>query len=105
MMNAGPLGGRIETVTQPRVLYISPLDLRTQNGMTQHQHQLLLMLVSLYGDSVDLLSLGTSPAVARQWVKGGTSEYHPLVWRRSGALQQAALDRPVLFSFADPFAA
>jgi hypothetical protein len=69
MMNAGPLGGRIETVTQPRVLYISPLDLRTQNGMTQHQHQLLLMLVSLYGDSVDLLSLGTSPAVARQWVK------------------------------------
>ncbi len=37
--------------------------------MTQHQHQLLLMLVSLYGDSVDMLSLGASPQVARQWVK------------------------------------
>jgi len=41
----------------------------SRNGMNQHQHQLLLMLVSLYGDSVDLLSLGASPAMARIWVK------------------------------------
>jgi hypothetical protein len=57
------------TMTSSRILFVSPLDLRSRNGMTQHQLQLLLMLVSLYGDSVDLLSLGASPAVARQWVK------------------------------------
>ncbi len=56
-------------MTSSRILFISPLDLRSRNGMNQHQHQLLLMLVSLYGDSVDLLSLGASPATARKWVK------------------------------------
>jgi hypothetical protein len=52
-----------------RILYISPLDLRSRNGMTQQQGQLLSMLVSRYGDAVDLLSLGASPATARKWVR------------------------------------
>lgn len=51
-----------------RTLYVSPIDMRTNNGMAQGQHQLLSTLCSL-GKPVDLLSLGASPATARQWLR------------------------------------
>jgi len=53
---------------RPRVLYVSPQDMIVPNGMNQLQHQLLSTLCSLYGDSLDLLSLGASPDVARRWL-------------------------------------
>ncbi len=53
---------------RPRVLYVSPLDMCANNGMTQLQHQLLSTLCSIYGESVDLLSMGASPATAREWL-------------------------------------
>lgn len=56
-------------MTSRRILYVSPLDLRSRNGMNQQQQLLLSMLVSVYGDSVDLLSLGAAPTTARKWVR------------------------------------
>ena len=50
-----------------RALYISPIDMRQSNGMSQLQKQLLGMLGSMY-ESVDILSLGASPAGARRWL-------------------------------------
>ena len=62
--------GGNEIVTQDRVLYVSPLDMRARNGMSQLQIQLLTALCSVYGaDALDLLSLGAFPAVARKWLK------------------------------------
>lgn len=52
-----------------RVLYVSPQDMVVPNGMNQLQHQLLSALCNLYGDSVDLLSLGAKPDVARRWLQ------------------------------------
>jgi hypothetical protein len=54
-----------------RVLYVSPLDLRSRNGMNQQQLQLLSMLCSadIQEQSVDMLSLGAPPSVAREWVQ------------------------------------
>jgi hypothetical protein len=37
--------------------------------MAQLQHQLLSALCSVYGESVDLLSLGAPPVTARQWLQ------------------------------------
>ena len=51
-----------------RVLYVSPQDMVVPNGMNQLQHQLLSALCAVYGDSVDLLSLGASPDIARRWL-------------------------------------
>lgn len=55
---------------RPCVLYISPLDMCSNNGMSQLQHQLLSNLCSAYGESVDLLSLGAPPSTARKWLQG-----------------------------------
>jgi len=74
-------------VAQLRVLYISPLDMCASNGMAQLQHQLLSTLCSIHGNSVDLLSLGASPATARQWLTQARlpvtvlSGFYPLVAR------------------------
>jgi hypothetical protein len=51
-----------------RALYISPIDMRQNNGMAQLQAQLLQGVCSLY-DRVDLLSLGAGPAAARRWLR------------------------------------
>jgi len=40
----------------------------SDNGITQLQLQLLNSLVSIYGDAVDLLSLGASTGIARKWL-------------------------------------
>lgn len=79
-------------MTRPRALYVSPLDLRSKNGMTQQQQQLLSMLCSLYSESVDLLSLGASPATARKWLKEAglpitvMDGFYPLAARLNTAL-------------------
>jgi len=52
-----------------RTLYISTTDMRAQNGMAQGQQQLLEALVAVHGESVDLLSLGAFPSVARKWLR------------------------------------
>lgn len=56
-------------MTRPSVLYVSPIDMRANNGMSQLQHQLLATLCSVYGESVDLLSLGAPPITARRWLR------------------------------------
>jgi len=61
---------RIKLRAMPRALFLSPVDMRTKNGMAQLQHQLLSTLCSIYGDRVDLLSLAASPARARSWLHG-----------------------------------
>src|SRR5215831_2889310 len=52
-----------------RALYLSPVDMRTSNGMAQLQHQLLSALNSLYAEAVDVLSLHAPPARARQYLQ------------------------------------
>ena len=50
-----------------RILYISPINMWTNNGMAQRQHQILSLLCSL-GTPVDLLSLDAPPTTARRWL-------------------------------------
>jgi hypothetical protein len=54
-------------VTEGRILYISPLDLGSNNGMLQRQIQILRHLASRHPGQIDFLSLGSSPKVAEQW--------------------------------------
>jgi hypothetical protein len=51
-----------------RVLYISPMDMTVDNGMMQRQHQWLKVLCVAFPGRVDFLSLGDSPASARNWL-------------------------------------
>jgi len=51
-----------------RALYLSPIDMRTNNGMAHGQLQLLKALCSVY-ETVDLLSAGASNRQAREWLK------------------------------------
>ncbi len=53
---------------RPRALFLSPIDMRASNGMSRLQQQLLSALCALYGDSVDLLSLGASTKQAQKWL-------------------------------------
>jgi len=75
-----------------RCLYISPLDMRSENGMTQQQHQILSTLCSIYRDSVDMLSLGATPATARHWLKDAglpvnvTDGFYPMAARLNTTL-------------------
>ena len=60
-------------VTKPkskpgRALFVSPIDMRQNNGMSQLQLQLLQMLCAIYGQ-VDLLSMGALPSMARRWIR------------------------------------
>lgn len=52
-----------------RVLYVSPMLMTVDNGMMQRQHQWLLALCKAFPGHVDFLSLGSSPASARNWFK------------------------------------
>ena len=52
-----------------RVLYVSPMIMTVDNGMMQRQHQWLKALCTAFPGRVDFLSLGSSPASARNWLK------------------------------------
>lgn len=75
-----------------RALYVSPLDMCASNGMSQLQHQLLSTLYSVYGESVDLLSLAASPVTARKWLREAglrvnvLEGFYPLVARLNTTL-------------------
>lgn len=58
----------MNNVSRGRALYLSPVDMRTSNGMSQLQHQLLSALNALY-EEVDILSLHAFPARARQYLQ------------------------------------
>lgn len=68
----------IELKATARALYLSPIDMCTRNGMAQLQHQLLSALWSVYGERLDILSLATSPARARSWLRGAGSHINVL---------------------------
>src|SRR5579875_485729 len=51
-----------------RALFVSPIDMRQNNGMAQLQLQLLQMLCTLYR-RVDLFSMGALPPAARRWIR------------------------------------
>jgi len=51
-----------------RVLYVSPMVMTVDNGMMQRQYQWLQALCTAFPDRVDFLSLGSSPASARDWL-------------------------------------
>lgn len=50
-----------------RVLYISPLELASNNGMMQRQVQMIQFLASRHPNQIDFLSLGSSPRRAERW--------------------------------------
>jgi hypothetical protein len=56
-------------VTEPRVLYISPINMSSRDGMMHLQRQILAALCATYGKSVDLLSLGAPAGRARNWLR------------------------------------
>ena len=106
-------------MTASRVLYVSPLDLRSKNGMTQLEHQLLSNLHYLYGQSVDMLPLGTSAATARKWLQGAglrinvLQGFYPLIarlnttlWYGGGVVlcDKAPVDRSLSFPAAHSIA-
>lgn len=58
-----------ESKSGSRVLFISPIDMITENGMAHGQRQLLSTVFSVYGDSIDLLSAGAPLSDARKWLR------------------------------------
>jgi len=55
--------------TPPRALYLSPLNLRSNNGMLQRQLQVLRALDLVYPDRLEVLSLSTSPGETQRWLQ------------------------------------
>ncbi|WP_243317484.1 glycosyltransferase [Geothrix paludis] len=53
----------------PRALYLSPLDLRANNGMLQRQLQILKALEQAYSNRLDVLSLSSSPEETQRWLQ------------------------------------
>lgn len=52
-----------------RILYVSPLDMTSNNGMLQRQIQWLHMLAALAPHGFDVLSLGAPPWRMRRWLE------------------------------------
>jgi len=61
-----------------RVLYVSPNDMRTDNGMARRQQQILAALCALYPGAVDVLALGASPSRSRTWLQERNLDVHLL---------------------------
>jgi hypothetical protein len=51
-----------------RVLYISPVSVKVNNGMLERQRQNFATLESLYPQGLDILSLGASGSAMREWL-------------------------------------
>jgi hypothetical protein len=54
---------------RPRALYVSPIDMWTDNGMARRQQQLLDALCAVYPGSVDFLSLSASLKKSSAWLR------------------------------------
>ena len=52
-----------------RVLFVSPTDMLTDNGMARRQQQILSALCSHYPGAVDVLSLGAGQLRSRKWLQ------------------------------------
>ncbi len=52
-----------------RVLFLSPIDMWTDNGMARRQQQLLEALCDTFPGSVDVLSLAASATKSRAWLR------------------------------------
>jgi hypothetical protein len=53
---------------EPRVLYVSPLDVTAQNGMLQRQHQILAFLARRHPGRLDLVTLHSAPRLVSRWL-------------------------------------
>jgi hypothetical protein len=55
--------------SNPRVLFVSPIDMQADNGMARRQQQVLDALCDIYPGSVDVLSLAASFAKSSIWLQ------------------------------------